>query len=668
MSQTLTNIDQQCISTLRFLSVDMVQKANSGHPGLPLGAAPMAYALWRRGMKFRPQSPNWFDRDRFILSAGHGSALLYSLLHVFGFDLSLAELQNFRQLGSKTPGHPEHGLTVGVDATTGPLGQGFANGVGMAIAEAFLAARYNVEGIKVIDHYTFGIVSDGDLMEGIASEAASLAGHLKLGKIIYLYDHNHISLDGPTALSFSEDVPARFESYGWQVIQVDDGNDVDTISAAIEQGKKETRKPTLICVRTSIGYGSPKQDSSAAHGSPLGTEAVTATKEKLGWPTEPAFLVPDEVKSVADDAEAAGKKAEEAWRAEFEKLKSVRPELGKELQNIIDGTLPEGWESELDALDFGDKPQATRSAGKTVLNAIAAKLPWVIGGAADLASSTKTHIDSSPNFEADEHSGRNIYYGVREHAMGAIANGLSYHKLVGYGSTFLVFSDYMRGAMRVGALTNLPTIQVFTHDSVCVGEDGPTHEPVEHVTSLRAIPNLDVYRPADAYETAEAWRLAIATQRPATIILTRQDLPVMKEKKDAIRAGAKKGAYVVKDSADAKITLLATGSEVSLALVGAAKLEERGISCRVVSMICTSLFDEQDESYQQKVLPAGTPILAIEAGVTMGWWKYVKGSGDVMGIDRFGESAPGEQVYEHLGMTSDHVVKRAEAILAKGGN
>ena len=668
MSQTLTNIDQQCISTLRFLSVDMVQKANSGHPGLPLGAAPMAYALWRRCMKFRPRNPNWFDRDRFILSAGHGSALLYSLLHVFGFDLPLSELENFRQLGSKTPGHPEHGLTVGVDATTGPLGQGFANGVGMAIAEAFLAARYNVDGAKVIDHYTFGIVSDGDLMEGIAAEAASLAGHLKLGKIIYLYDHNHISLDGPTALSFSEDVPLRFESYGWQVIQVDDGNDVETIVAAIQQGKKDTQKPTLIAVRTSIGYGSPKQDSSSAHGSPLGPDAVTATKQKLGWPNEPAFLVPDEVKSVAADAEAAGKKAEEAWSAEFDKLKSARPELAAELQNIIDGTLPKGWDSELDALDFGDKPQATRSAGKTVLNAIAAKLPWIVGGAADLASSTKTHIDSSPNFEADEHAGRNIYYGVREHAMGAIANGLSYHQLVGYGSTFLVFSDYMRGAMRVGALTNLPTIQVFTHDSVCVGEDGPTHEPVEHVTSLRAIPNLDVYRPADAYETAEAWRLAIARQRPATIILTRQDLPVMSEQRAAIKAGAMKGAYVVKENAGARITLLATGSEVSLALAGAANLEERGIPCRVVSMICTSLFDEQAENYKQEVLPSGTPILAIEAGVTMGWWKYVKGSGDVMGIDRFGESAPGEQVYEHLGMTSDQVVKRAEAILAKGGN
>jgi len=663
MSQTMTDIDQLCVSTLRFLSVDMVQKANSGHPGLPLGAAPMAYALWSRCLKHNPADPTWFDRDRFILSAGHGSALLYSLLHVFGYGLAMDELKRFRQLGSLTPGHPEFGLTPGVEATTGPLGQGLANAVGMAIAEAHLAARYNVDGITVVDHFTYALVSDGDLMEGVAAEAVSLAGHLRLGKLIALYDDNRISLDGPTQLSFSEDVERRFEACGWQTLTVNDGNDLAAIESAIRQAQTDLR-PSLISVKTHIGYGSPKQDTSAAHGSPLGTEAVATTKANLGWLEDPTFHVPDDVMAVADRARQAGNEVQGRWQREFDRLKSHRPDLVAEIDAMLAGDLPAGWDAELDTLDFGTKPTATRTAGKTVLNAVAAKLPWLIGGAADLASSTKTHIDASPNFDATERAGRNLYYGVREHAMGAIVNGMTYHGLRGYGSTFLVFSDYMRGAIRVGALSNLPILHVFTHDSVCVGEDGPTHEPVEHVAALRVIPNLMVYRPADAYETAEAWRLAVGRREPAALILTRQDLPVLGELRETIRAGASRGGYVLRGDDSPHVVLIATGSEVSLALAAADRLVESGMRASVVSMICVELFDKQDAAYRESVLPSGVPKVAIEAGVTVGWWKYVGSEGEVLGIDRFGESAPGEEVYAHLGMTIDHVVEAAKRAMA----
>lgn len=649
--------DQTAVDTLRTLSIDMVQAANSGHPGLPLGAAPMAYTVFRRILKFNPSDPDWFDRDRFILSAGHGSALVYSLLHLFGYDLSLDELKNFRQIGSKTPGHPENFMTKGIECTTGPLGQGFATGVGMAIAESWLAARYNQGGAKVVDHFTYAIVSDGDLMEGVAMEAASLAGHLGLGKLIYLYDSNDISLDGPCSLSFGEDTAKKFEAVNWHVQTVEDGNDLDAIESAILAAQKVTDKPSLVIVKTIIGYASPLAGSSKSHGSPLGPENVAKTKEALSWPHTEPFTVPDEVKAVADEAKTRGEQAQTAWQNEFAKLEAARPDLAQELKTIQSGNLPADWQKALDELTF-EGGVATRDAGGKALNAIAENLPWLVGGAADLAGSTKTHFNDSTNFAKDDHSGRNLYYGVREHAMGAIVNGLCLHGLRGFGSTFLVFSDYMRGAVRLSALSRLNAFHVFTHDSVFVGEDGPTHQPIEHVAALRLIPGLEVWRPADAYETVESWREVISAGKASAIVETRQNLPALNDHRDQIRKGSQKGAYVLHEPAEQlRAILVATGSEVDLALKSAAALQNEGIPVRVVSMPCRERFEDQPATYQNTILPPDLPCVSIEAGVTQGWGDIVGRNGRSIGIDRYGESGPGEKVYAHLGMTIDAVVQ-----------
>ncbi len=611
-------------------------------------------------MRFNPANPQWVNRDRFILSAGHGSALNYSLLHLFGYDLSLEELKNFRQFGSKTPGHPEFGWTPGIEATTGPLGQGFAMGVGMAVAERFLNARYG----DVIDYNIYAIVSDGDIMEGIAAEAASLAGHLKLGKIVYLYDDNDISLDGPCNLSFSEDVLTRFEGYGWHVQRVQDGNDLAAIEEAIANAKAETEKPSLISVKTHIGYGSPKQDSAKAHGSPLGAEATVATKEKLGWPVEPAFHVPAEVAELQSESKKKGSASEADWKSAFGRFCIENPTLGDELKSLMAGELPGDWSTALDALEYADKPIATRDAGKTALNAAAAVIPFLIGGGADLASSTKTIIDGSGNFSATERSGRNLWYGVREHAMGAAMNGIALTGLPNFGSTFLVFSDYMRGSIRLAALMKTKSIFVFTHDSVFVGEDGPTHEPIEHVMALRLIPDLVVFRPADAYETAQAWKEALKLNGPSAIVLTRQVLPVLGDDKPTIVGSFAKGGYILRDAVGGTpdVTLVATGSEVALALAAQEKLNADGVKTRVVSMPSWEMFDQQPESYRNSVLIPGSKRISLEAGVSIGWSKYVGENGRVISIDRFGESAPGEVVYEHLGFTVERVVAEAKAL------
>lgn len=662
MNATLTSRDQLYVSSLRFLSVDQVEKANSGHPGLPLGAAPMAYVLWSRFLRFNPANPSWLNRDRFILSAGHGSALNYALLYLFGYDLSLEELKNFRQLGSKTPGHPEYGWTPGIEATTGPLGQGFAMGVGMAIAERFLNARYG----DIVDYNIYALVSDGDLMEGVAAEAASLAGHLKLGKIIYVYDDNDISLDGPCNLSYSEDIKTRFEGYGWHVQRVEDGNDLGAIEAAIASAKANTEQPSLISIKTHIGYGSPKQDSAKAHGSPLGAEATVATKEKLGWPVEPAFYVPEEVADIQAESKKVGADLESAWNAAFEKYKAENPTLAAELTAIGNGELSGDWAAALDAVEFADKPLATRDAGKTALNAAAKQIPYLIGGGADLASSTKTIIDDSGNFSAVERSGRNLWFGVREHAMGSAMNGIALSGLPNFGSTFLVFSDYMRGAIRLAALMKTKSLFVFTHDSVFVGEDGPTHEPIEHVMSLRLIPDLVVFRPADAYETAQAWKEALKLNGPSAIVLTRQVLPVLGGDRETIKNHFAKGGYVLREASGGApdITLVASGSEVALAMTSAEKLEQEGVKTRVVSLPSWELFDQQPASYRDSVLIPGSKRVSLEAGVSAGWQKYVGDQGRVISIDRFGESAPGEVVYEHLGFTVERVVAEAKSLLA----
>lgn len=660
---TLAPIDQTCVSALRFLSVDAVEAANSGHPGLPLGAAPMAYALFDRVMRYNASNPNWVNRDRFILSAGHGSALLYALLHCYGFGLPLDELKRFRQMGSKTPGHPEYGHTVGVEATTGPLGAGFSMGVGMAIAESKLRNRF---GSDAIDHFIYAIVSDGDLMEGISGEAASLAGHLRLGKLIYLYDDNRISLDGPTHLSFTEDVETRFVGYGWQVLHVEEGNSVDEVERAVRQAQMDPR-PTLIRVRTNIGYGSPKQDTEKAHGSPLGAEATRATKEKLGWPVEPAFYVPDEARAHFEQVAQRGKENELAWSAQFAKWAANNPSLAAEFDQFVRGELPSDWSSEADALDFGDKPIATRASGSKALSALARKVPFLIGGAADLSESTKTNVEGEKDYQPTSPEGRNLYFGVREHAMGGAVNGLALSGMIAYGSTFLVFSDYMRGAVRLSALMGIHSIFVFTHDSVCVGEDGPTHEPVEHVSSLRLIPGLAVYRPGDAYESVECWKQAVAQKRPSTIILSRQNLPVQGASREAIRAGVPKGAYILREASGGtpKVVLLAAGSEVSLALSAADTLELQGTPTRVVSMPCWELFEEQDATYQQSVLGGDVARVSIEAGVTAPWYRWLGGKGEAVGIDRFGLSAPGDLVYKELGMNVEAVVAAANRALAK---
>jgi transketolase len=680
---TVSSLDQQCIDTLRFLSVDMVQKANSGHPGLPLGAAPMAYVLWTKYLKHYPSNPDWADRDRFVLSAGHGSALLYSLLHVTGYDLSLDDIKQFRQWGSKAPGHPERGHTAGVEVTTGPLGQGIANAVGMAIGEAHLAARYNRDGHTIIDHHTWALVGDGDLMEGVASEAASLAGHLKLGKLICLYDDNYVSLAAGTDISFTEDRAKRFEAYGWQTISVADGNDIAAIDAAIGKAKAETARPSLILVHTQIGFGSPKQGSFKAHGSPLGVEEVKETKEKLGWPVEPDFLIPEPALNHFREAQDRGAEQKSEWNGRMDGYAKAFPELATELLERLAGKLPASWDADIPVFPADAKGMATRAAGGKIMNAFAEKLPALVGGSADLDSSTNTNLKGFGDFNRAatpgedtqgsdsagwSYAGRNVHFGVREHAMGAVVNGLAAHGgFIPYGSTFLIFSDYMRPTIRLAALSKLHVIHIFTHDSIAVGEDGPTHQPVEQIASLRAIPHVTVVRPADANETAAAWKVAVETrERPVLLALTRQDLPTLDRTKFASADGLRKGAYVLSDAKEGKpeLVLIATGSEVALIVEAAEKLQAEGVAVRCVSMPSWDLFEAQPQSYRDEVLPPDvTAKLAVEMGVSMGWDRYVGPHGDVLGVDRYGASAPAKVLLPEYGFTVDNVIKRAKALL-----
>ena len=661
----MTSEDDLMIGTLRFLSVDMVEEAKSGHPGLPLGAAPMAYVLWDRFLRHNPANPRWPNRDRFVLSAGHGSALLYALLHLTGYDLPLEELKRFRQFGSRTPGHPEHGHTPGVEATTGPLGQGLATAVGMALAQRYLASRYNRPGHRIVEHTTFALCSDGDLMEGIGAEAASFAGAMKASPLIVLYDDNHISLEGPTSLSFTEDVGRRFEAYGWQVGAVEDGNSVEAIDAAIRRAVAKPGAPWLLRIRTHIGYGSPRQDTKEAHGEPLGPEMTRETKRKLGWPVEPAFLVPEEARNHFRRALGRGRAWEEAWNARFEEYRRAEPELAREFLRFEDGSPPETWPAPWPTF-AGGTAVATRDASATTLAACARQWPALFGGSADLAPSTRTLVPDASDFSFEGDSGRNLHFGVRENAMAAMLNGLALHGGVRpYGSTFLVFSDYARPSIRIAALSRARTLLIFTHDSIALGEDGPTHQPVEHLASLRAIPGLTVLRPADANETVAAWRVAVDRHGPVAFVLTRQKLPVLDPATYPISEGTGRGAYVLAeaDPLPARIVLLATGSEVHLALAARALLARRGIAARVVSMPSWELFEEQDGAYRAGVLPEGVPRVAIEAASPLGWERYVGADGAIVGLSRFGASAPGPVVYEKLGFTPEHVVEVASALL-----
>ncbi len=676
-------LDQRCIDTLRFLAVDAVQKADSGHPGMPLGAMPMAYALWDRFLKYNPRNPGWTDRDRFVLSAGHGSMLLYALLYMTGYDLSLDDIKQFRQWGSRTPGHPERGHTPGVEVTTGPLGQGLGNAVGFAIAEAQLAARYNRPGHAVIDHRTWVIASDGDLMEGVASEAASLAGHLKLGKLNVLYDDNYVTLAAGTDITFTEDRGARFAAYGWHIVHVDDGNDLDAIDAALRAARDETSRPSLILVRTHLGYGSPEQDSFKAHGSPLGEADVRKTKQNLGWPVEPDFLVPDDALAHMRKAVDRGAELEQQWNDGFARYAQANQALAAELERSLHSALPDGWDSDIPVFPADAKGMATREASGKVMNAIAPKLPALTGGSADLDPSTKTALkglgDFNPPLQAGEDAqgsdgggwsfaGRNLHFGVREHAMGSIANGIAAHAgCIPYTATFLIFSDYMRPPMRLAALSQLHVIHVFTHDSVALGEDGPTHQPIEQLANLRAVPNLTVIRPGDANETAIAWRVALETREaPVTLVLTRQAVPTLDRTRMAAADGLRQGAYVLDDGeGDPAVILIASGSEVHLIVEAAQHLRETGLAVRCVSMPSWELFDAQPREYRDSVLPPTIRArLAVEAGATQGWSKYVGDSGDVIGIDHFGASAPGDVNLREFGFTVEEVCRRAQAVLS----
>lgn len=648
------NLDTLAVNTLRCLSLDQVEAAKSGHPGLPLGAAAMAYTLFKRHLQFDPLRPDWFNRDRFILSAGHGSALNYALLHVFGYDLSVDDLKGFRQLHSRTPGHPEFRETPGIEATTGPLGQGAAMAAGLAVAEAHLRAVTK----GLVDHFTYALVSDGDLMEGIGCEAASLAGHLKLGRLIYLYDANDISLDGPTSYSYTEDPAAKFTACGWHVQTVADGNDVEAIDQAITEAKKVEDKPSLIIVKTKIGFGSPSEGTSEAHGAPLGPDKTKATKDKLGWPSHEPFFVPSEIAEIQQEFRTKGTALSGAWEQKLGQVRSSDPAIGSMVDHMASGTLPEGWEKILESLVLPDSAQATRDSGKAALNAAASALPWVIGGAADLASSTKTAINGSPRFSLETPEGRNVFFGVREHAMGAMVNGMALHGFIPFGSTFLVFSDYMRGAIRLSSLMELPSLWIFTHDSVFVGEDGPTHQPIEHVAALRIIPGLDVYRPAGAAETAACMAAAINRQKPSALILTRQNLPVYREKQAEIWEGAQKGAYILEDTEGMPdVILAATGSEISLAFQVKEALKEHKVEARIVSVPCLEVFREQEVEYIVDVVPIDIPVVTMEAGVTFGWEDLAGDLGLTLGINRFGMSGPGQKVYEELGMTVESVVE-----------
>jgi transketolase len=671
-SNTTPELDQLCINTIRALTLDAVQKAKSGHPGLPLGAAPMAYVLWTRFLRHNPRNPKWDNRDRFLLSAGHGSMLLYSLLHLTGYDLPLDELKNFRQWGSKTPGHPEYGLTPGVEITTGPLGQGFANGVGMAMGAAHLATKFNKDGFPLIDHHVYAIVSDGDLMEGVASEAASLAGHLKLGKLIYLYDDNHVTIEGFTSLAFSEDVPKRFEAYGWHTQTVADGNNLDDIEAAIRAAQAVEDRPSLISVKTVIGYGMPTQGTRKAHSDPPGEDAVREAKRHLGWPEDKEFFIPDEALSHYREAIERGAHWESEWHALVERYESTHAEDGNLWRAIMSGDLPAGWEDHLPKFEE-PKSVATRVASGEVINALAPVLPMLIGGSADLGVSNNTDIKESHSFEAGEYDGRILHFGVREHAMGSTLTGMSLNGgLIPFGGTFLTFSDYMRPAIRLAALSEVQVIYVFTHDSVGLGEDGPTHQSVEHLAALRAIPHLFVIRPADSAEVSEAWRIAILRRHaPTALALTRQKVAVIDRQRFAAAEGLRRGGYVLAEAETSdgvattpKLILIANGSEVGLALEARETLLKEGTPVRVVSLPCWELFEEQAKEYRDEVLPPSvTARLAIEAGVCQGWDRYVGPAGAMICLNRFGGSAPGEVALRELGFNLDNVLSHARSLL-----
>ncbi|MFW5748787.1 MAG: transketolase [Chloroflexota bacterium] len=667
MINTPTDLQQLAINTIRTLAIDAVQQADSGHPGLPMGAAPMAYALWRNHLHFNPKNPHWANRDRFVLSAGHGSMLLYALLHLTGYDLPLDELKNFRQWGSMTPGHPEYHDTPGVETTTGPLGQGAANAVGLALAEAFLANHFNRGGYTIVDHHTYALVSDGDLMEGVCMEASALAGHWGLGKLIFLYDANAITLDGPAHMTFTEDIKARYAAWGWHVLELPDGNNVQAIDDAIVAAKAVPDQPSLLMINTVIGYGSPnKAGTSSAHGSPLGPDEVAATKRNYGWPDDQFFYIPEEALAHFREAVPRGSEFEQAWQQMFDDWRVAFPELAVEWDTAMAGKLPDDWDADLPVFAESDGAIATRSASGKALNAIASHVKTMIGGDADLAGSTKTLISGAENTGHLQPVARNLRFGVREHGMGAIVNGVALHGGITrpYTATFLTFSDYMRGAVRLGALMRLPVNYVFTHDSIGLGEDGPTHQPVEHVMSLRAIPNLYVFRPADANETAAAWATSMQLDGPAALIFTRQNLPVLAND-EQVHAGVPHGAYTLVDcEGTPQVILLATGSEVHIALEAYQTLMNDGVRTRVVSMPCWELFEEQDPTYRESVLPASvTARLSIEAGTTLGWQRYTGLNGVTMGVDRFGASAPYERIYEEFGLTAAKVVEAARGLV-----
>ncbi|MFD4931919.1 transketolase [Peribacillus butanolivorans] len=667
MIEEKVKVDQLSINTIRTLSIDAIEKANSGHPGMPMGAAPMAYILWSKFMNYNPSNPNWFNRDRFTLSAGHGSMLLYSLLHLTGYDLSLDDLKNFRQWKSKTPGHPEFGHTPGVDATTGPLGQGIAMAVGMAMAERHLASTYNREDLNVIDHYTYSICGDGDLMEGVSAEAASLAGHLKLGRLIVLYDSNDISLDGDLHMSFSESAANRFKAYDWQVLRVEDGNDLHAVAEALAKAKANEEQPTLIEVRTTIGYGSPnKGGKSASHGAPLGKEEIKLVKEHYNWNYEEDFYIPEEVKAHFAELKEASEQKEQSWNKLFAKYEKTYPELAKELLQSINAELPEGWDADVPQYSVGEDKLATRSSSGEVLNALAKNVPQLFGGSADLSSSNKTMLKGEGDFSASDYSGRNVWFGVREFGMGAAVNGMALHGGVKvFGATFFVFSDYLRPAIRLSALMKLPVIYVFTHDSVAVGEDGPTHEPIEQLASLRAMPGLSTIRPAEGNETAAAWKLALESKdEPTALILTRQDLPTLVNPEKGYE-GVKKGAYVISEAkGEVAGLLLASGSEVPLAVDAQRALENEGIYVSVVSMPSWDRFEKQTDAYKESVLPKYVKTrLGIEMGASLGWSKYVGDNGHVLSIDQFGASAPGEKIIEEYGFTVENVISQFKKLL-----
>ena len=658
------SIDQIAIDTVRTLAMDAVQQAESGHPGTAMALAPLAYVLWQRHMRYNPANPSWVDRDRFVLSCGHACMLLYSALYLSGYDLTLDEIKQFRQWGTRTPGHSEHGVTPGVEATTGPLGQGTGNAVGMAIAEAQLAAQFNRPGHEIVDHYTYFLASDGDLMEGISHEACSLAGHLKLGKLIGLYDDNHITIDGDTALAFSDDTAKRFEAYGWHTQHVTDGNDLEALDKAIQAAKRVTDKPSLIVIRTHIGWGSPhKQDTAEAHGAPLGVDEVKLTKQNLGWPTLEPFHVPEEALTHWRRARERGGRLETEWQKQWDAYRRAHPDLAAELNRRLAGTLPEGWDAALPS--FGPKDaQATRAASGKVINALAPKLPELIGGSADLAGSNNTDIKGAASFSAEHRAGRNFHFGVREHGMGAILNGIALHRgFIGYGGTFLIFSDYMRPSIRLAALTHLRPIYVFTHDSIGLGEDGPTHQPIEQLSTLRAIPNMTVIRPADANEVVEAWRAAITHRHgPVALVLTRQKVGVIDRSKYASAAGLHQGGYVLASAKNPDLVLMATGSEVELILAACEKLTASGRRPMAVSMPCLEYFAKQSDTYRNSVLPPGVPRIAVEAAAPQSWYRWVGEHGVIVGIDRFGASAPYQRIYKEFGLTVETILAEAELL------